>query len=80
MVKKYLAKGYEAVVAPFWALNIEIPPVWLPAFFDAIEQNNSISEAVFKANKAVYNIYPTPSAWACMHLYGNPFFRIMPER
>lgn len=76
LVKQYLSRGYEAVIAPFWALNIDIPPIWLPAFFKSIQMGNQVSEAVFKANMAVYETYPTPSAWACMHLYGNPFFKI----
>lgn len=76
LAKKYLADGYEAVIAPFWALNIDIPPIWLPTFLKLIEQGTEVSDAVFQSNKAVYDIFPTPGAWACMHLYGNPFFKI----
>lgn len=76
LVKKFLASDYEAVIAPFWALHIDIPPIWLRAFFESIDSGQQVSNAVLSSNKAVFDRYPTPSAWACMHLYGNPFFKI----
>jgi hypothetical protein len=79
LVNKYLANDYEAVIAPFWALHIDIPPIWLEAFFEAIDSGQQVNNAVLKSNKAVFDKYPTPSAWACMHLYGNPFFKIKTE-
>jgi len=72
MVKKYISMGYEAVIAPYWALDVTIPRYWLPEFLNSLENKFTISEAVFKANRKVYERYPTPAAWACLHLYGNP--------
>lgn len=76
LIKKYLLMGYEAIVAPAWSLHIDIPPLWLPIFFESINVGNLICDAVFEANRNVYKTFPTPEAWACMHLYGNPFFNI----
>lgn len=72
IVKTFIAAGYKAVIAPFWALHVKIPEVWLPVFIDSLNNGNTIDYALFNANKAVYLKYPTPSAWASMHLYGNP--------
>jgi hypothetical protein len=76
LIKRYLSNGYEAVIAPFWALHINIPPLWLPVFLTLIDEGKEVSEAVYEANKVVHDSFPTPAAWTCMHLYGNPFFQI----
>lgn len=76
LINRYLTIGYEAVIAPFWTLHIDIPPLWLPVFMTLINEGKEVSEAVYVANKAVYKSFPTPAAWVCMHLYGNPFFKI----
>jgi hypothetical protein len=72
LVKRFIAKGYDAVIAPFWALEVTIPNYWLPEFLRSLDAGMPIDLAVFNANKMVYSRYPTPAAWACLHLYGNP--------
>lgn len=72
LVKRFITQGYEAVIAPFWALDVTIPRYWLPEFLSSLDAGMTISQAVFNANKKVYKQYPTPAAWACLHLYGNP--------
>lgn len=79
IVKRFIAQGYEAVIAPFWALDVTIPRSWLPEFLDAMNKGLTISNAVFNANKKVSEQYPTPAAWACLHLYGNPNYKIKTE-
>lgn len=76
MVMRFIAQGYEAVIAPFWALDVTIPRYWLPELLNSLDAGLTISQAVFNANKKVYDQYPTPAAWACLHLYGNPNFKI----
>lgn len=76
MVKSYISSGYKAVIAPFWSLHVNIPNKWLPEFIDSLNKGLSINLAVYNANKAVADKYPTPTAWACMHLYGNPHLSI----
>jgi hypothetical protein len=76
LVKRFIAKGYESVIAPFWALEVTIPKYWFPAFMDSFEAGNTIAQAVFHANRKVAEHYPTPTAWACLHLYGNPHLSI----
>jgi hypothetical protein len=72
LVTRFIAKGYEAVIAPYWALELTIPWCWLPEFLKSFDSGLTISQAMFNANKKVYENYPTPAAWACLHLYGNP--------
>jgi hypothetical protein len=59
-----------------WSLNWEILPTWLGAFMQAIDAGGYVVDAVYKANMAVKEQYITPSAWACLHLYGNPYMKI----
>ncbi len=76
IIKRYIAKGYTSVIAPFWALHINIPPIWLPVFLHSIEKRNSIVHAVHQANLAVHAVYPTLAASCCLHLYGDPHIRL----
>lgn len=76
LVKVYIAQGYRAVIAPFWALHVNIPSIWLDSFVLSLDEGLSVNNSVFQANKAVSEQYQTPVAWACMHLYGNPHLRI----
>jgi len=79
IVKTYIKHGYRAVIAPFWALHVNIPKIWLPVFIQSLNKGVSIDLALFAANKAVYSKYQTPSAWASMHLYGNPHLVVKKE-
>lgn len=77
IIKQFLQTGYKAVVAPFWALHIDIPPIWMPEFLNSLFQGFDIATSVLKANKKVSTIYNTPKAYACLHLYGNPFIKLI---
>jgi hypothetical protein len=72
MVKRFIAQGYEAVIAPYWALDVTVPRYWLPEFLNSLNAGFTISLAMFNANMKVNEVYPSPAAWACLHLYGNP--------
>lgn len=76
IIKDYVTSGYCAVIAPFWALHINIPPIWLPVFIESLAAGMRIVDAVHKANLKVFEQYPTLAAWACMHLYGDPHIAI----
>ncbi|MDB5159435.1 MAG: hypothetical protein JWR50_4142 [Mucilaginibacter sp.] len=76
LIKKFMISGYEAVIAPAWALHIKVPEIWLPEFMDSFHSGITIDEAVFSANKKVHELFPTPAAWAALHLYGNPEIRV----
>jgi hypothetical protein len=75
LVKTFISNGYQAVIAPFWAMHISIPPIWLPEFLSSMRSGATITEAVFAANRKTYEANKNPGAWACMHLYGNPELR-----
>lgn len=77
LINKFLKNGYESVIAPFWQLHIDIPKIWLPTFLESLNSGRSVSKSVFQANLSVYQFFPTPTAWASMHLYGNPFYQII---
>lgn len=76
LVKRFIAQGYEAVIAPAWALHVKIPSIWLPEFLARINTGTLIDQAVYYANKEVERRYPSPAAWANLHLYGNPKLKI----
>lgn len=76
MIRDYLKAGYEAIIAPFWALDISIPKYWLPQFLESIEKGKTVMDAVFDGNMKVKEVFPTPKAYACLHAYGNPFFKL----
>jgi len=76
MIRDYLKAGYEAVIAPFWALDISIPKYWLPQFLESFEKGKTVMEAVHDGNMKVKDMFPTPKAYACLHAYGNPFFKL----
>lgn len=80
LVRHFLEGEYEAVIAPFWSLHIDIVKLWLPQFIKSLESGEKISVAHFKAIKKVKDKYPSPSAWACLHLYGNANFRVSKNR
>lgn len=77
MVKKYVRKGYKSVIAPMWSLSTDILPLWLASFMDCFSKGEYIIDAVFHANMAVKQKYIAPSAWACLHLFGNPYVRVV---
>jgi hypothetical protein len=68
--------GYQTVLASFWALHMKIPNIWLKSFLFALESGETVSLAAQKANVDIKNIFPVPTAWAAMHLYGNPNLKV----
>ena len=76
IVKRYLRMGYSSVVAPMWSLNTEIIKIWLPVFMRIVDTGGYVADAVFQANMEVKKQFITQSAWACLHLFGNPYMKI----
>ena len=76
IIKRYLRMGYSSVVAPMWSLNTEITKIWLPVFMEIVDAGGYMVDAVFQANMEVKKQFITPSAWACLHLFGNPYMKI----
>ncbi|MBQ9339284.1 MAG: hypothetical protein IJS13_03005, partial [Paludibacteraceae bacterium] len=77
IIKKFIKKGYCSIVAPAWSLSTEFVPLWLSTFMDEFANKKEyVIDAVFKANMAVKDAYTAISAWACMHLYGNPYLQV----
>ena len=77
IVKKFIRNGYNALIAPAWSLSTEIVPLWMKTFMNAfVSKTDYVIDAVYQANMAVKARYTAISAWACMHLYGNPYLQI----
>lgn len=76
IVKKLIMKGYSSVVAPMWSLPTEIITPWLSTFLVSLEEGDYIIDSVFKANMQIKELFVAPSAWACLHLFGNPYIRV----
>lgn len=75
LIKKFIRAGYSSIVAPMWALPIEIFDIWMPVFLESLHRDDYVIDALFHANMSVKQKYADPSAWACMHLFGNPYLR-----
>lgn len=73
LVKQLILKGYRSVVAPMWRLYTDVIAPWLSTFLVEMENGEYIIDAVYKANMALKNEFVAPSAWACLHLFGNPY-------
>ena len=73
LVKQLILKGYCSVVAPMWSLYTDVITPWLSTFLVEMENGEYIIDAVYKANMALKNEFVAPSAWACLHLFGNPY-------
>ena len=71
LVKNYINRGYSAVIAPFWALHVNVPGIWLPKFLESLDDGHNVNFAVHLANLDVYKKYPHFAAWGCLHLYGD---------
>ena len=76
LIKKMLLKGYSSVVAPMWSLATDIITPWLSVFLDSMERGDYIIDAVYQANMTLKREFVAASAWACLHLFGNPYLRI----
>lgn len=72
LIKDLFSLGYEAVIAPAWSLNIYIPGVWCGRFLDSLMAGDQVSYAVYNANMRIKEVYKEETAWAAMHLFGNP--------
>lgn len=78
-----LKNNYEAVIAPFWKLDVTISGIWLDEFLKTFKGGYSINEAVYFANKeiakyqeSVSGSYYAVEGQLAMHLYGNPNIKI----
>ena len=75
LIKKFIRAEYSSIVAPMWALPIEIFDIWMPVFLESLHRGDYVIDALFNANMSVKQAYADPSSWACMHLFGNPYLR-----
>lgn len=73
LVKQLILKGYRSVVAPMWSLCTDVITPWLSTFLVEMENGEFIIDAVYKANMELKKSFVAPSAWACLHLFGNPY-------
>lgn len=72
LAKTLLMSGYETVIAPAWSLNVVIPGPWIEAFLQSLRPGGNIVDAALHANNRIKKQYPVESAWAAMHVFGNP--------
>ena len=76
IIKRYIRMGYKSVIAPMWSLSAEILPLWLATFMKRFMHGEYIVDAVYHANMAIKEKFVSPSAWACLHLFGNPYLQV----
>lgn len=76
LAKNLLQEGYETVIAPSWSLNIVIPGPWMEEFLNHLSIGANIIDACLAANNKIMELFPVESAWAAMHIFGNPNIKI----
>lgn len=76
IVKRYIRIGYKSVIAPMWSLAHSVIPKWLPVFLERLTAGDYVVDAVYKANMNVRKKLVSPAAWACLHLYGDPYLKV----
>lgn len=76
LVTELLRSNVRAVIASSWTLDIDVPPIWLPAFLKSLRGGETVAQAVHKASREVRSRYDHPSAWAALQVYGDPMLRI----
>lgn len=59
-----------------WSLPTVIITPWLTVFLESLENGEYIIDAVYKANMKIKKDFVASSAWACLHLFGNPYTRV----
>jgi len=59
-----------------WSLAHSIIPKWLPVFLERLTAGDYVVDAVYKANMNVRKKLVSPAAWACLHLYGDPYLKV----
>lgn len=75
-IKKFIREEYACIVAPMWSLSVDITLPWMQKFFQELDNGKFVCEAVFQANMHIKSMYISPYAWACMHLFGNPYLMV----
>lgn len=79
LIKHFLTKNYSSIIAPFWALHIDIVPLWLENFLNELNTGAYVSDAFQKANHIIYEKYKRPGLGSCLHLYGNPHLKYVSQ-
>lgn len=76
LIKRYIRMGYSSIIAPMWSLPTDILQTWLSVFMRQMTAGQYVVDAVYQANMAVKAECHAPSAWACLHLFGNPYLKV----
>ncbi len=70
MVKMLSELGVEAVIAPKWALHVDIAAAWLNSFLDNFMKGQNSFAAYSNAIADIMKVNPHPGAWGCIHYFG----------
>ena len=73
LVTKLLSLGCGAVIAPSWPIEVAIVAPWIKAFFKEFEEGATVSQACFRANRAIgESESDDPKKCLAMCVMGNP--------
>lgn len=71
LVSQLMKVGVFAVIAPKWALNVDIAHMWLAEFIEEFySKRNSSFESFVNANQYIKKLKPHPGGWCCLHYFG----------
>jgi hypothetical protein len=71
LIRSLFEIGCQAIIAPKWALHIDVAKTWTSIYLDCFNQGRSSFDSFRVAQSHVMNVYPAPGAWACLHYFGN---------
>ncbi len=75
LAREVLDQGAQVVVASPWPLESLVPPRWVPKFLERWDQGDTISEAVYAANRELFDRSQDLATGLAMNVFGNPFVR-----
>jgi len=76
IVKSLIDAGAEAVIAPKWALHVDIASLWLNTFVESLNDGKNSFESYSAGVDEIYKNNPHPGAWACLHYFGKRNIRL----
>lgn len=71
VIGQLLRRGVRAVVCPPAPLRHDLPALWFPVFYQALQDGKCVGLAYAAARDAICQTYPHPCAWGALQLFGD---------
>jgi hypothetical protein len=71
LVGQLLRRGVRAVIAPPAPLRNDLPALWFPSFYKALQERKTIGQAYATARDRLRETFSHPCAWGALQLFGD---------